>query len=462
MKSKTKHRLFHPRHYLPPLDIGYCASLLEQRGHETVFFDTALGDLSYEDIVNKVTRSFPKGVVVIRPNEMTYALALRLAKDLKNIREANLGIFFIGPVVSASPEYFVFSGTPVDLCIIGEPEYTLLEAVERSVQGKGLDCIKGTANFTKGNFKIAKSRDYITDLDSLLFPKPDFFIGKGYMFYYPIKMGKKKKLGLILSSRGCPNSCTFCSPLSRVSYGKPYRVRSVQNVVDEIKLLESLGVNLIYFLDDLFSYDKNRLERLCFQMKESKLKIKWAAQCRVDDLNKDLLRLMKSAGCACLNLGIESGSEKVLNILNKNLDLKNIEKVVRNCRQVGISTVGNFILGTPGEGDAERDITVEFAKKVDFDIIEVLLFTPYPGSQAFKEHGCFDKIDQYCRYEKLTQERNDIDNEKVEKFRKHFYKSYYLRPKFLFRNLPLYIYSAILNGRNEWRILKKVIRYIIS
>jgi hypothetical protein len=107
-------------------------------------------------------------------------------------------------------------------------------------------------------------------------------------------------------------------------------------------------------------------------------------------------------------------------------------------------------------------MTVKFAKKVNFDIVEVLLFTPYPGSRAFENCGNLGKINQYCRYARLAYGENLIDNDKIEKFRKSFYKDYCLRPRFLLNNIPMYMYSAVLNGRDEWQFLTKVMRYILS
>jgi len=461
IKDLSKHDLLHPRHYLAPLDIGYCAALLEMKGHETVLFDTALGSISYKDIIDKFAQSSSKEIVVLKPNEMTYALTLELANDLKKARGAGIFIFLIGPAVSASFNYFMFKDSPIDLCIVGEPEYTLLEVVEKINNNQVLERIKGTVWFKNDTLEIEQGRDYITDLDSLPFPKYDFFIDKGYMFYYPVRMMRRKKLGLMLSSRGCPHPCVFCSPLGRVSYGKSYRARSIQNVIDEIKILNNLGVNLIYFLDDLFTYDKDRIEGLCYRIKKDKLNIKWAAQCRADDLNEGLLRLMRNAGCLCLNLGIESGSERILNLLHKNLDLGNVEKMARYCKKIGINTVGNFIFGVPGEKDSDRDMTIKFAKKVNFNIVEALLFTPYPGSYVFEKYGCPEKIDQYCRYEKLACGKDLEDDGKIKEFRKYFYRTYYIRTGFLLNNTPLLISSVILNGKDEWKLLKKIIRYII-
>lgn len=232
-------------------------------------------------------------------------------------------------------------------------------------------------------------------------------------------------------------------------------------MMNEVEFLSGLGVNLIYFLDDLFTCDKGRVERFCSRMQKSNLKMKWVAQCRIDNLTKDLLKLMKNSGCACLNIGVESGSERILKKLRKDLDLGKVEAMARYCRSVGINTVGNFILGSPGEEDADRIKSIKFARKANFDIIEVLFFTPYPGSYAFREYGRLDKVDQYCRYEKVTQNQETIDRERIERFRNFFYKKFYLRAGFLSRNIPMYIYSAVLNGRNEWRLLRKAMRYII-
>jgi len=462
IKDMPANRLLHPRHCLPPLDIGYCAALLEKQGHEVDFFDTAPGNLSYNDIFDKISGLPLEGIAVIKPNEMAYELTLKLAADLKKAERGSPYIIIIGPVASASFNYFIFKGSPIDLCVIGEPEYTLLEAAERLSCKRPPDQIAGTAYFRNDALIREKDRDYIADLDNLLFPKHSLFIGKGYKFFYPSMMLKRKKLGLILSSRGCPHSCSFCSPVSRISYGKPYRARSAGNVMEEINFLGKLGVNFVYFIDDLFSYDKERLKKICLGLKYNGLRMRWAAQCRIDDLDEQLLRLMKSAGCLCINLGIESGSEKVLNALHKNLNLANVGKTVKLCKKIGISTVGNFILGAPGEEDSDREITVRFAKRVNFDIIEILLFTPYPGSRAFNDYGNPGKINRYCRYDKLAYGENQAYNDKIEKFRKFFYRDYCLRPGFILRNAPAYVYSAVLNGSGEWKFLKKVTRYILS
>jgi len=461
IKSQTNDKGSHPRHYLPPIDIGYIAALLEFKGYKCSFLDTILSQFSYLDIINNVDL-VSADIIVLRPNENAYDVTIKLAKDLRIQFGHKVFIFIIGPVASMSVEYFMFPESPFDLCIIGEAEYSLLEILEQLEKGQTLVGIKGTAYVLDKKLKIEEKRKNIANLDDLPFPKHDFFVDKGYLFFYPVHIMNKKKVGFMLLSRGCPYECSFCSPIGRVSYGKRYRRRSIKNILEEMRFLIKLGVNLIYFLDDIFNYDPLFVEKFCHQIIKSKIHIKWAAQCRIDKITTNLLKLMKDSGCVCLNVGIESASEKILKIFNKDMDLNEVLKKVHYCRKIGICIVGNFVVGMDGELEQDRKKTMEFIGKAKFNLIEVLFFNPYPGSLAFDKYGNREDVDLYSRYETVFGQSRIGQHNKIKKFRALLYRKFYLNPKFILSDGLWYLYSIILNGKNERALFKKIIRYILE
>jgi len=461
IKNQINSRRRHPRHYLPPIDIGYSAALLESKDYKCSLLDTTLASFSYLEIMNSADLLLAD-IIVLRPNENAYDLTIKLANDLRDRIGSEVFLFVIGPVASMSVDYFMFPETPFDLCLIGEPEYGLVEALELLERGRHLRGIRGTAYVCDGKLRIEGKREAIVDLDSLPLPKHDFFLDKGYLFFYPVKGMIKKKVGFMLASRGCPHKCLFCSPIGRVSYGKTYRRRSVGNILKEICFLIDSGVNLIYFLDDIFNCDELFVEELCYQITKNNLRIRWAAQCRIDKITPKLLRLMRKSGCVCLNMGIESGSKRILKMFDKDMDLDEVLKKVCYCKSIGICTVGNFILGMVGELEQDREKTMEFIIKAKFNLVEVLFFNPYPGSRAFKKYGNNKDVDMYSRYEIVCGENRVMRKSTIKRFRSGIYRKFYISLRFIFNDGLNYIFSIALNGKNERVLFKKIVRYIMS
>ncbi len=455
LQYTTNNSFTHPRHILPPLDIGYCVALLEKTGYETSFIDTAIERYNSLGICEEIIGE-DVDIVVFKPNIMTYRLTLELAKEIRTYCHY---IICMGPVASTSPDFFIFEKSPIDLCIIGEPEYTLFEVIEKIKNGQNVTNIAGTSYFYQ-KFIIESPRELCNNLDALPYPKHELFVDRGYFFHYPIRINSRKKFGAMLTSRGCPYSCIFCSPIKRVSFGKEYRTRSAHNVVDEMELLQSKGVNIIYFVDDLFTYDRNRVELICNEIKARKINVIWAAQIRADFSDFELLAKMREAGCGCVNIGIESVNDTTLRMLGKGTTVKEIERTVKFCREVGINTAGGFIIGVPGQTKNDLLENLKFAKRLKLDLVEALLFVPYPGSKAFEIYGKLEDRDIYSHYDNAVISYCELGVSELRRAQLQFYRAYYFNFKFIFTFLFKNRKRIIKNLFSELAFFKNVFLFL--
>lgn len=452
----------HPQNNTPPVDIGYCASILDKNGYRTSFIDILelLKIKKLSIFINSVKRLKPD-IVIIHTTTTTAKLAIDLAMKIKS--ELNIPIFSMGQHPTAMPETFLYNGSPIDVCIIGEADITTLELVKTFQKNGKIESLDGIAFFNNQKNMVVRThkRELVQELDTLPFPKHDFFINGGYYVYYPIKTMEKIKTGFILSSRGCPYKCLFCSPTLRVSYGAEYRSRSPKNVVDEIEYLASrYGVNTIYFIDDDFTLDRKRVHGICDEILERKLDVKWAIQSRVSDIDKNLVRKMKKANCSTFCFGVESGSSRILKLLRKEVTKDQIRKAFKIVKNMGLLTVGFFMIGCPTETYEEIEETFQFCKELQPDLIQLAFFTPYPGSPAFEEIG--EKIDfeRYSHYNDIAFNFSEVSEEKLRELQKKFYKNYYLSTGFMWRYLKSRFSYILKNFNREINLIKSAFRFL--
>jgi radical SAM superfamily enzyme YgiQ (UPF0313 family) len=275
-------------------------------------------------------------------------------------------------------------------------------------------------------------------------------------------MRERAKWGFVLSSRGCPYGCYFCSPIMRKTYGTKVRVRTAQNIVDEIEHLMGLGINVISFEDDDLTVKKEHVLSLCQEIKSRKLKISWISHARVDELDGPLLKEMREAGCVLLRIGVEAGSERVLQLFRKNprgRDWKQTcQTVFSDARRVGIATNALVIIGSPGETREEIEATINFTVDLDPDIIQVHFFTLYPGSPAYEEYKDRvpeNEIPKMHHYNLPLINLSSLSQEELWKLRGLFYKKFFFRPSFIFKHIYHYAPFYLLNPK-VFRQLSKV------
>ncbi len=222
----------------------------------------------------------------------------------------------------------------------------------------------------------------IADIDALPPPAHDELLAGGYTVAYPVQRRTRLRCAYVLSTRGCPHACTFCSPVEMRSRFLPYRVRNVDAVVDELAQVAALGANVVYFNDDNFLRERDRVAALCEGILRRGLDISWLADARVDDVDPALLPLMRRAGCSTLCLGVESGSQRVLDALRKGITVEQTRAAADAIRRAGIWMVAYVILGSPGETDAERQATWRLLDDIRPELVQCHRFAWYPMARG--------------------------------------------------------------------------------
>ncbi|MET1123975.1 MAG: radical SAM protein [Archaeoglobaceae archaeon] len=428
----------------PPLGLGYLAAVLRERGFKVRIIDDLVEKLSFERLLKRIRDAFMVGITSTTP---TFNAALRYARMIK---EALPNVFIIlgGVHVTFRPQD-AFKGS-VDAVCMGEGEETIVEVAERVESGRGLEGVRGIAYREGGRVVFNKPRGFIEDLDSLPFPAYDLMPLEKYTV-----MGGKLEHFPLITSRGCPFSCRYCS--SSLFMGKRFRARSAKNVVDEIEwLVSEFKAKHIAFSDDTFTLNKRRVVEICREIKDRGIDVTWSCSSRVDTISDELLRVMKEAGCEAIYFGVEAASERILDYYKKRIDLEKVFRAVELAKKHGITTVCSFIIGAPDETKEEMRETLRLALKLDPDYAQFSILTPYPGTEIYEEakrRGLLltENYDDYTAGKPVLKNFH-MKPEDVAKFLRYCYVRFYLRPKFVLREIRRG------NIRLVFEVFKRVLR----
>jgi radical SAM superfamily enzyme YgiQ (UPF0313 family) len=356
----------------PLLGFGSMAHQLEQEGHRVEILDSPTLGLRLPDLKGFVEKD-PPDVVGITSTTPSFSEACRVAKAVKGWNPECV-VVMGGPHASFE-DLSTLKNPFVDVVVRGEGELTIRELCESLQEDESLANVSGVTYREGGVVKRNPDRPVIEDLDSL------------YVSYHKLPMDRYrfegKSYATIVSSRGCPFACIFCSSSSL--HGKMWRCQSAGRVVREIQFLVSeYGVRLIEFLDDLFTLDQRRVEGICNLLIKEGMDVRWFCSSRVDTITRELMLRMRRAGCIGIYLGVESGCQRVLNILKKGTKLEQAVRVISGAREAGIETVATFILGIPGETLDDVRQTIAFARKLKPDYTQFTYCTPYPGTPLYR------------------------------------------------------------------------------
>ena len=378
--------------HLETLGLGYLSAYLRQHDFKVGIIDLWKKQLNPNTIKEFVLKYNPQiiGISTMTDNFENGAKIARIIKEINN----DIKIIFGGAHVTFRDKESLFNHNAIDIIARGEAEYTLLELANFYIHSKGeLSNIDGITYRSNTDIIRTKNRELICDLDILPFPDRT-------------KIDKDIVVG-VQTSRGCPGQCIFCCA-SGLSGGK-YRRRSANNVVNEIEILLNKGVKTIFFQDDTITVDLKRLHEIIDLIEEKKLKFRWSAESRVDVLEKDpsIIQRMVDAGCIGLQFGVESGSQKMLNALKKNIKIEQIYNAVTNAANAGLSPRCTFLIGHPFETYESISETIEFAKKLIDIGAESLISAvcPYPGTDICENpqnYGVKIKQCSYSNYNVLT------------------------------------------------------------
>ena len=275
----------------------------------------------------------------------------------------------------------------------------------------------------------------------------------------PPHWGKQGKFASIITSRGCPYDCSFCS-VTR-SWGKKYRYRSPKNVVDELEVLnKKYEMTFISFRDSVATLHKKRLIEICKEIIDRKLNITWNCNAAPHEVNEDLLKWMKKAGCKTIMYGLESGNEEILSQIKFNTrDV--IKRAIDLTHKTGITPHGYFVFGLPGETNETMRETINFAKSLKLHQAGFTSAIPFPGTNLWDYSTGNDLIisfdwDRYNLKGKPPSKHLNLTSEEILKAQKTAFREFYLRPKIIyyqlrniksFNDLKSYMYEALINLR---------------
>jgi radical SAM superfamily enzyme YgiQ (UPF0313 family) len=338
----------------------------------------------------------------------------------------------------------------IDIIVRGEGEEATRELIENIEKGAPLSEVKGITFRERNEIIDTEPRSFIKNIDEIPFPSRDLLPMHLYKF-------NGVKYATMLTSRGCPFKCSFCSS-SRL-FGGIWRGRSPENVLEEMKIIhEEYSVRNIEFIDDTFTLNQERAEKICDGIIKQGWDVSWGASSRADTLSRRLAEKMKKAGCWIIYLGIESGSQKILDAIGKRITLEQVKKAVKILKDAGIQILGSFIIGFLQDTKETIKETIKFAKSLSLDYAQFSILTPYPGTPIFdyaKKHGMLLTEDwsKYTGIEPVIKIEGVSEREIKALFQKA-YITFYLRPRIIMRWLKNKQFSFIKSG------IKAAINYL--
>jgi anaerobic magnesium-protoporphyrin IX monomethyl ester cyclase len=422
-----------------PLGLAYLAAVLQRESVPVSIIDGSRG-LSLPEILDEL-KGYAPDLVGISCTTPTFKDAIQLAEAVRQTLP-KATIVLGGAHVTAIPHEAMLEES-FDVGVIGEGEITLLELV-REIEDKGgldqvdLERIEGLAFRGDGQVILSAPRERIKDLDSL--PHPARHLLPPLSAYRPTPASYRQlPLAVVMTSRGCPYGCTFCD---RGVFGNYVRAHSPERVLDELEeLIDRYGAREIRFFDDTFTINRKRVVQISEMILERKLRFPWTCLTRVNTVDKDLLRLMKEAGCWQVLFGLESGDPRMLKLLNKGSSVEQNAQAVKWAQEVGLGVRGDFIIGTPGETMESLENTLSFTKHIKLDYAHFNKFVPYPGTELYERLVAqgyqFDSknLPPIVDHAAVLYVPDGLSREQVKEFLDRAHRDFYLRPSHIVRRL---------------------------
>ena len=374
--------------YTMPVGLGYLASMLENAGHEVNIVDAYCMKSPWQELEEKIKKFSPEviGITSLSDQRASCYQLIRLIKSIGSRIKVVLGGHHPTLMFEQILQKF-----PVDAVVLGEGEVTMVELVKAWQENKEIDEINGIA-FCK-NQKIIKTdpREMISNLDTIPFPAYhliDISAYKGWHFIDQIfsllgRGTRDYQQASLITSRGCPGKCSFCSV--RQMWGPKWRKRSPHNVVDEIEMLyKKYNVEFFVFADDIFSVDQKRVMSICEEILQRGIKIDWGFQTAVKFVSSDMLNLAAKAGCKAVIYGVESASETILKKISKNITVDQIINAFELTKNAGMLTGAYLMVGNIGEDRITIRETIKLLKVIKPDIIVPQILMICPGTELFE------------------------------------------------------------------------------
>lgn len=415
----------------PPIILAYVAAIIEQHGHKVKLVDARALNLSKEDVLNEL-KSFRPDILGFRSETYHFHDALEWIRYLK--QNLKIPVITGGINLSLYPKE-TLSHPEIDYGIIGEAVESLPKLLCALENGASLNQIAGLAYKRDGISIINSPENKCIDFDSYPFPSRHLLSNEVYYSF----ISQLKNFTIMLTSTGCPFRCSFCAIHPNIKY----RQRSPKNVVDEIEICyKEFNIREIDFFDAILFLNKPRLFEIFAELERRKLRIEWSCRSRVDTVDEELLSQAANAGCRQIYYGIESVDQNVLRDIKKGVSIEQIKRAIKLTRKYGIRAMGFFMVGNPSEKKESIEATIEFAKRLDLDYVQVSRTIAKPGTELdkimiertkrdyWREHVLGNKIEW-----RLPTPWCGLSEREIEELTKKFYLKFYFRPKIIWNRL---------------------------
>ncbi len=424
-----------------PLSLVYIATYLNSKGHQVSIIDAIAEDLTEKDVEQRLKEG-NYDIVGVTMLTLMYTEALNICKIAKKLNPKTYTIVG-GPHPTIAAYATLKNENDIDFAVIGEAEITFLELIESMDGKRKISDVDGIAYKTKsGDIKLTKPREIIEDLDMM--PIPDRKLLKMNLYRPSVSYYKRLPAYIILTTRGCPYRCTFCSKV----FDKKYRQNSVGRVIEEMEILTNdFGAKEIVFRDDTFTMKWPWVNDFCNKLIEKGLnkKVRWSCMTRVNLVNLELLKLMKKAGCWGIHFGVESGNQRLLDLIKKDATVQQIKDAFKWCKEAKIETRAFMMLGLPTETREESMQTIQFAKDLDPDWAQFTITTPYPGTELYEQANEFGELksidwNNYQTWSGFSD--HDLvwvpkgrTSEELKELQRRALREFYFRPNFILKKI---------------------------
>jgi len=414
---------------LPPLGLAYIAAVLRAHGYYVEIID-----LNVQENLWETVSKYQWDIIGLSGDTSRYPISMKIAEQIK--KHFGFTIFTGGPHVTFFEKETLDTGY-VDFIIRGEGEFITLELIDAIRQNKPLESVRGITFKKDGRIIKTLRAPIIRNLDSLPYPARDLLP----MEKYKVTLFYGRPITSILTSRGCPFNCYFCS--SSQFSNLIWRTRSPKNIVDEMEyVINKFDYHAFAFVDDNFTLNSKRVIEISKEIVKRKLDIYWWAFSRVDELlgHEDMVEWMAKSGCKMVFLGIESVSKKVLDEYNKGITANDSIRAVKLLKSYGIDTWGSFIIGALDETKEMIMNTVRFAKLLDPRNVQFSILTPFPGTRLYEDAEkmgvIIHKNWKYYDGAHAVMRTKYLESHEIQKLLNMAYISFYVRPKRLIKIMP--------------------------
>jgi radical SAM superfamily enzyme YgiQ (UPF0313 family) len=419
----------------PPLGLMYIQAAVEKRSRfKAEVVDPVIDDLDYPDFEEMLKR-YPLDLVGI--STYTHSLPdVQMTINLVRKLSPNAVIVLGGPHCAMFPDYAIqLDG--INGMVTGDGEDAFLEIVQKYDAGKDFTDVQGTWWQVDGEVRKNTERKSTKDLTA--YPWPDRARTRYRDYYLPGT--KQPMVTTAITSRGCPHSCPFC-----LTYKKQYRIRDIDDILDEMEHCVSLGITETHFIDDLFTPNSQWVLKFCDAIERRGLKFNWGYKTTIAGTTREQIRRCGETGCNKIHFGVESANNEGLDALGKHCDTDDVHRVFKWCREEGVRSVAYIMLAGPHERTLSDAVSnVDEMIKLDADYAVFAVFSPYPGTESFAqgaklglyEADCWDRMmkDPLCGVEVPVCWEEHLNRAEILELLKIAHRKFYMRPKFVARQV---------------------------